>query len=91
MAARVNKIRHDEETRKKIQTAQIINRLQSGFNGDIELTANQVSIAKMLLAKVLPDLTSVDMSASVEHEVGSELKELLQAVNGRTRGIPNGG
>jgi hypothetical protein len=91
MAARVNKIRHDEETRKKIQTSQIINRLQSGFNGDIELTSNQVSIAKMLLAKVLPDLTSVDMSASVEHEVGSELKELLQAVNGRTRGIPNGG
>ncbi len=91
MPARVNKIRHDDETRKKIQAAQIINRLQSGFNGDIELTTNQVSIAKMLLAKVLPDLTSVDMNANVEHEVGSELKSLLESINGRTRGIPNGG
>ena len=91
MPARVNKIRHDDETRKKIQAAQIINRLQSGFNGDIELTTNQVSIAKMLLAKVLPDLTSVDMNANVEHEVGSELKSLLESINGRTRGIPNSG
>jgi hypothetical protein len=61
MPARVNKIRHDDQTRAKIQAAQIINRLYAGFNGDISLDPTQVSIAKILLAKVLPDLSSVTL------------------------------
>lgn len=64
MAARAQKIRHDEETRSKIQAAQIINRFMSCVNGDIELTAAQVSAGKTLLNKVLPDLQSVDLNAS---------------------------
>jgi hypothetical protein len=58
MAARTHKIRHDEQTRAKIQAAQIINRMHACVMGEITLDAQQVSCAKTLLAKVLPDLQS---------------------------------
>lgn len=63
MAARANKIRHDEQTRAKIQAAQIINRLMNCVNGEVELSAQQVSAAKTLLNKVLPDLQSIDLGS----------------------------
>lgn len=64
MAARTKKIRHDEDTRKKIQAAQIINRLHGHVMGEVQLDAAQVSSAKTLLAKVLPDLKAVEHSGS---------------------------
>jgi hypothetical protein len=71
MPARVRKIRHDEETRAKIQAAQIINRMHSCVMGDVVLDAQQVSCAKALLAKILPDL------ASVKHEGTGEDGEIV--------------
>lgn len=62
MAARTVKIRHDEETRAKIQAANIIHRLQQCIMGEITLDAQQVSCAKALLNKVLPDLTYVEQN-----------------------------
>ena len=67
MAARSNAIRHDENTRKKIQAAQIINRLAACVNGEVELSAVQVSAAKILLGKVLPDLASVQHSGDKDN------------------------
>lgn len=61
MAARTTKIRHDDETRAKIQAAQIINRLHKCVMGDVTLDAQQVSSAKTLLNKVLPDLSAVSV------------------------------
>ena len=52
--------RHQDEVRAKIQSSQIINRLMSAFNGEIELTQAQVNIGKALLDKALPDLKSVE-------------------------------
>lgn len=82
--ARRNKIRHDDETRAKIQAAQIINRLHDCIEGRVELSAQQVSAAKTLLAKVLPDLSSVDMSAIVEHLTHEEALEQLERAGDRT-------
>ena len=65
MPARINKIRHDDETRAKIQAAQIINRLHGCVMGEIELSQVQVSAAKTLLAKVLPDLQAQSIDANV--------------------------
>jgi hypothetical protein len=65
MAARANKIKHDEGTRAKIQAAQIINRLQDHVMGKIDLKAEQVSSAKVLLGKVLPDLKAIDLSGEM--------------------------
>jgi len=66
MPARVRKIRHDEETRAKIQAAQIINRLQGCVMGTIELTQNQIRAAEILLRKTLPDLQSVEITSGAE-------------------------
>lgn len=78
MAARSTKIRHDEETRKKIQAAQIINRFHSCLMGDIVLDAQQVSVGKALLNKVLPDLSSVSMDANVQGDVTMTFKTVYE-------------
>lgn len=62
MPARTNKIRHDDETRKKIQAAQIINRFQKCIDGEVTLDAQQVSCGKALLNKILPDLKAIELS-----------------------------
>ena len=69
MPARSTKIRHDEQTRAKIQAAQIINRLHGCVMGEVELSPAQVSAAKTLLGKVLPDLQSVAHEGDVTHHV----------------------
>lgn len=60
MAARTMRIRHQDDVRKKIQSSMIINRLTDYFTGKIDLDVGRVSAGKILLAKVLPDLTSID-------------------------------
>lgn len=67
MPARNTKIRHDEQTRAKIQAAQIINRLHNHLMGKVDLTAAQVSSAKVLLGKVLPDLQAITLEGDVTH------------------------
>ena len=71
MAARNRKIRHDENTRDKIRAAQIINRLYGHVMGEVELDAAQVSSAKTLLAKVLPDLKALEIDADVTQNLVS--------------------
>lgn len=67
MAARTRKIRHDDETRAKIQAAQIINRFTSCLMGEIVLDAQQVSCGKTLLNKILPDLSSVSLEGDEDN------------------------
>lgn len=72
MAARLNP-KHDQRTREKIQTSQLINRLQSHVNGEVELTNSQVRAAEVLLKKTIPDLATLkhegneDSPVKVEH------------------------
>lgn len=68
MPARTRKIRHDDETRAKIQAANIIYRLNQCVMGEVVLDAQQVSCAKTLLAKVLPDLQAVQHGGETEHK-----------------------
>lgn len=68
MAVRKN-LSHDQRTREKIQTSQLVNRLTSFANGKVELSAAQVRAIEVLLKKTLPDLSSVDMNANLTGEV----------------------
>lgn len=61
MAARKRAIRHDDNTRAKIQAAQLINRLTSHACGELELSSTQVRAIEVLLRKTLPDLSDVRM------------------------------
>ena len=65
----INGVRLDpkstERTRAKIQTSQLINRLNSYVIGDIKLEAGQVTAALGLLDRTLPKLTSTELSGEV--------------------------
>ncbi len=64
MAARIKKIRHDENTRLKIQAAQLINRLTAHAEGTVELSSTQVRSIEILLRKILPDLSDIKMDVN---------------------------
>ena len=57
---------HDDRTRAKIQTTQLINRLTDHVMGKVELSASQVAAALGLIKKTLPDLTTVELNAEIK-------------------------
>tara|TARA_X000001382_G_scaffold55288_2_gene37822 strand:- start:14554 stop:14832 length:279 start_codon:yes stop_codon:yes gene_type:complete len=69
MARRIT-LKHDPKTREKIQTSQLVNRLNNfvlgGVDGKtgkpIEMNRDQITVALGLLKKTLPDLSSVELS-----------------------------
>ena len=78
MAARTRKVRHDAETRQKIQTSQLVNRLTDHVFGRAEMSKTQVTAALGLLKKSLPDLATVESKISGELDVRT--KEQRDAV-----------
>ena len=73
MAPRIKKIRHDEETRLKIQATQLVNRLQDHVFGKVELSPTQVRSAEILLKKTIPDLSSSENKTEVVHRYVARL------------------
>jgi hypothetical protein len=69
MAARTVKIRHDEETRAKIQVSQIVNRLTRHILGEEKMDASQVTAALGLLDRRLPKLAAVEHSGELKRTV----------------------
>jgi hypothetical protein len=77
MAARTNRGTKDspwaERVRAKIQTSMLVNRLIDHVLGTVELSATQVTSAKILIDKVLPSLTSSENTTTIFH--ASELRD----------------
>jgi hypothetical protein len=77
MAARVNKIRHDEETRAKIQTSQLLNRLNDHVFGKegqpVEISQTQMKAIEILLRKTLPDLSAVSIGGDEDSPIKLEV------------------
>jgi hypothetical protein len=59
MAARIVKLLHDQETRRRIQASKIIDHLTAHIFGTVEMKPSQVSAALGLLRKIVPDLAVV--------------------------------
>ena len=70
---------HDERTRAKIQTSQIINRLQSFVKGEVEMSGPQVTAALGLLKKTMPDLSQSDVNHTVKRDATDYSREELVA------------
>ena len=69
MAARKNTA-ITEEVKKKIQTSQLINRLQKNALSDKEiLTSGQIASTIALLDRVLPKLKAVDHTGEIDINV----------------------
>ena len=75
MAARIRKIRHDEETRLKIQSSQLVNALQKHVLGKNKMTPSMVNAGLGLLRKTMPDLTSGELSVSGDIKIEGGLPE----------------
>ena len=56
MAARTNKRLQDEQTKRRIQASQLLNRLDSFANGKVKMSQAQVMAAKVVIGKSIPDL-----------------------------------
>ena len=74
MAARRNKTKHDDKTKRLISASQLLNRLISHANGEIEMTASQVNAAKIVIGKSIPDLKAIEVTGEdggpIEHVFG---------------------
>jgi len=55
--------------RQKIQTANIISRLQKHVDGQVEMSPTQVRAAEILLQKVVPNLASIESFNHTEMSV----------------------
>ena len=69
MAARTNKPYHDDKTKRLIQASQLLNRLISHANGEIEMTQSQVNPAKVVIGKSIPDLKAIELSGDPDAPV----------------------
>ena len=74
------------EARKKIQTTQLINRLQNHALGKVEMTPTQVKAVEVLLRKSVPDLSTVALGG--DHD-GSPLKQVFRWAQSDSEATPD--
>lgn len=81
MAARINKINHDEKTKRLISASQLLNRLISHANGEIEMTASQVNAARIVIGKSIPDLKSMELTADITAKITKIERTIVKPAN----------
>lgn len=57
------------EWRNKNKIGNLMSRLQKHGDGEVEMTATQISAAKLYLSKTLPDLQSIQHSGDADNPV----------------------
>ena len=55
----------DDSHRTKIQNSKILSRLISHVEGTADMSQTQVTAGVALLRKIMPDLSSIDMTANI--------------------------
>lgn len=68
MAARIRK-QHQDEVRAKIKASALVTRLHNIAMGEVVADPTQVSAAKALLNKVLPDLKAVEVTNDEDNPI----------------------
>lgn len=91
MPARTRKVRHDDETRRRIRTSQLINRLEGHVFGKYDMTNTQVSAALGLLRKTLPDLSQAEVNHNVKHAPADYTREELAGILASANAANGGG
>jgi hypothetical protein len=70
MAAREDRV-HTNQVRARIQTSQLITRLENNALDelDIPMTKEQIASARIVLAKAMPDLKATDVQPDADGEL----------------------
>jgi hypothetical protein len=70
MAAR-KQVSHSKATKARIQTSQLVTRLQSNAFGKLKnpMTRDQIKCAEILLDRTLPKLSALQVAAELDHEI----------------------
>lgn len=77
MAARTNRLTHNQKTIDKIRTSQILNFLHNHIDGKLTgVDPSRVTAALGLLKKVKPDLSATTLSGEVKISHESQLEQL---------------
>ena len=87
MAKRTLRPKHQDEIREKIQVSQLINRVQDyalGKLDDTQVSSNRLNAIKLLLAKTLPDLSSVEMTGKDGKDLPAPILGYVQSNNSIT-------
>lgn len=63
------------KTRERIKVSMIVNRLQSHVMGEVEMSSTQLQAARILLAKALPDLQSIEHSGQISTKSITEMTD----------------
>ncbi len=87
MAARLRR-NHQEDVRHKIQVSNLITRLHKYAMGELadeDISPNRLNAIKVLLAKALPDLSSVEITGDPDNPllVGALTDEQLAQIAAR--------
>lgn len=82
MAARKRKVALSDDWKANIQATTIMNRLYGHALGTIEMEKSQIDAAKVILAKILPDLARTEMTGADGGPVQTQSVPLI--VNGVT-------
>lgn len=83
MAARTNRIFHSEADRKRIQTSQLLNRLQDNALGKLDLSPGAIKSIEILLKKTIPDLSAVQHSNDPDAPMPGAIAMIPVPVDGK--------
>ena len=82
MAARSRKVALTDDWKANIKATQLVNRLYGHALGQAEMTRTQIDAAKVVLAKILPDLKSMDLDVQGSLDVSLVALERLNGKRG---------
>lgn len=86
MAARKNKVTLSDTWKDGIRVSVVMKRLYDHCNGDTEMTMSQITAAKIILGKLVPDLARTEVAGDSDnplqvehyHDVFGELLKNLK-------------
>jgi len=85
MAARTLRPNHQADIKAKIQTTQLINRLNKHIDGEIELTNTQIDAIKFLINKTLSNApTEIDQNITGDLEITKIERSIVNPDNTNT-------
>lgn len=87
MAARKNKPLHEDKTKRLIRASQLLNRLNSFANGEIEMTQAQVNAARVVIGKEIPDLKAMELTGKDGDDIQVRNKVTVEFVSSSPRSV----